>query len=170
MHPRLTTRLGLLAAMALFGFVLAAAITFLRGWPAIPVVHDESSFVLAGDTFAHGRLTNPPPPFPEHFATFHALVRPSYASKYPPAQGLMLALGQVLTGHPIVGVWLSAGILSATLTWMLLAWFAPGRALWGSLLVMLMLAGGTGETYWLSSFWGGTVAATGGALVYGALG
>jgi hypothetical protein len=162
------SRVAPLVGTALFAFLCAAALTLSRGWPALPAVHDESSFLLAADTFAHGRLTNPSPPLAEHFETFHVLVRPSYASKYPPAQGLVLALGQVLTGHAIVGVWISAGLMAAALTWMLRAWFRTSWAVWGSVLITLMLASGMADGYWLASFWGGTVAATGAALVYGA--
>ena len=164
----LVSRVAPLVCTGLFAFLCAAALTLSRGWPALPEIHDESSFLLAADTFARGRLTNPTPPLAEHFETFHVLVRPSYASKYPPAQGLMLALGQVLTGSPIVGVWISAGLMAAALTWMLRAWFRTSWALFGSVLVTLMLAGGIRDGYWFSTFWGGTVAATGAALVYGA--
>ncbi|MGQ0641182.1 MAG: hypothetical protein ACT4P6_10500 [Gemmatimonadaceae bacterium] len=166
----LTSRMGLLGTMAVLGFAVAAAVTWSRGWPALPVVHDEASFVLAGDTFAKGRLTNPTPPFPEHFDTFHVLLHPSYASKYPPAQGVMLAVGQVLTGQPIVGVWLSTAIFCAALAWMLLGWFPARWAVWGTVLTIAMLVGGGSQHgYWMSTYWGGMVAATGAALVYGAI-
>jgi hypothetical protein len=98
------------------------------------------------------------------------LVQPSYASKYPPAQGIMLAIGQLLTGRPIVGVWISTALFCAALTWMLLAWFPRRWALWGAALVILLLiGGGSQDGYWLSTYWGGMVAATGAALVYGAV-
>src|SRR6478672_2180337 len=84
-----------------------------------PIVHDEFGYLLAADTFAHGRITNPTPPMWQHFETFSILMRPTYQCFAQPAQGMMLAVGKVLFGHPFWGVWLSCGLMCAGITWML---------------------------------------------------
>lgn len=150
-----------IAVATVCGMALGDAI---QGFP-VARVSDEQSYLLAADTFARGRLANPTPELWPHFQAMHVLMRPTYGSKFPPLQGAVLAVGQRL-GHPGIGLWLSAGLLVAAVGWMLLAWHPQGWALLGAGMVALRLGVGS---YWNESYWGGSVAAVGGALVWGAL-
>ena len=162
---------AILTAAAL---TLASCVVINWVSPYEPLVPDEFSYLLASDTFAHGRLTNPAHPLWEHFEAFHVNPLPTYQSKYPPGQGLFMAAGQVLTGFPIAGVCLSMAAAAAALCWMLLAWVPPRWALFGALLPALRF-GSLPQwdeywfSYWSRTFWGGAVAAMGAALVFGAL-
>jgi hypothetical protein len=156
-----TLVVAVIASVVFLGCVSVAA--FLH--EPVPRIHDEFSYLLMGDTFASGRVANPALPLPEFFETFHVLVRPVYVSKYFPAQGLFLGLAQKLTGHPVVGVWLSSALACAATCWMLQAWAGPAWALLGGFLMAVQIGI---YSYWSQTYWGGMVAALGGALVFGA--
>ncbi len=155
-------------AIVLVGlFSLASRALLLPALPAPkPAIQDEFSYLLAADTFAHGRLANPTPAFAAHFETLQELIHPTYASKYPPFSGLMMALGQRLTGNPWAGVWLADGVLCAAICWALQGWLPPVWALTGALIALVKIGI---VSYWSESYWGGTCTAIGGALVVGAL-
>jgi len=150
-------------AVGLVSFLFSAALGISIGINP-PQTHDEFGYLLIADTLAHGRLTNPPHSFWEHFESIYVLLQPTYTSKYPPAQGLALAIGEITTGLPIVGIWFTTALASATVCWMLLAWMRPRWALVGGLLTAFHPQ----MIVWSQNYWGGAVAMAGGAIVLGA--
>jgi hypothetical protein len=111
-------------------------------------------------------LANPPHPLHQFFETYFVLQEPSYSSIFPIGQGLVLALGWTIFGHPWAGVALSIGALCALVYWMLRAWTTPGWALIGGLLAVIEFGP---LNQWMNSYWGGAVSACAGCLVFGAL-
>jgi hypothetical protein len=127
---------------------------------------DDASFLLLADTLSHFRLANPVHPFHRFFETTFALQEPTYSSIFPMGQGIVLALGQMLTGHPWAGVLLSEAVFCALCYWMLRAWVPPVWALAGGLIAVLEFGP---LSYWMNSYWGGAVSGIAGCLVFGAL-
>lgn len=153
-----------LAVVAVGGVLLRVALLPLLPVP-LPTAHDEYGYLLQAKTFASGRMSNPAHPLWTFFEAPHLIQQPSYTAKYPPGQGFFLFLGQ-WAGHPWLGVLLGLMLMYASLNWMLRGWLPPGWALLGT--VCLVARVGL-FSYWSNSYWGGALAAAGGALVTGAL-
>jgi hypothetical protein len=159
------------AALLLGAFAVGSCAAFCLVRPPVPRVHDEFSYLLAADTFASGRVTNPTHPMWTHLETIHVLQQPTYMSKYPPAQGLALALGQRL-GGAIAGAWLAVGASIIAIYWMLLGWqprrwALAGAAVMGTCIIIGRPEFGVDYAYWGRTYWGGAVAAAAGALLLG---
>ena len=152
----------LVIAVALVGRAL------LQPWLGVPAprIDDEYSYLLMGDTFAHFRLSNPTPAAWQHFETFHVNMLPTYHSKYAVSQGIALGFGEIVFRQPWMGVYLSTALLCGAICWALQAFVPAGWALLGALLATVRIAF---LSYWMNSYWGGSMAALGGALALGSL-
>lgn len=170
----LASRFDRFAARRALLFVVAAALLPLvlrlavLPWapPRIPRIHDDFGHLLVADTLAHGRLANPPHPLAPHLETIYVLQHPAYVSIYPLGQGLILAVGTLITGMPWTGVLLGVALMGGAIAWMLFGVVPAGWAAIGGVLASVTLGVPHG---WIDMFYGGALCAFGGALLFGAL-
>ena len=154
-----------MAGLAVLPVVLRLALLGHHPVPA-PNIYDEFGHLFVADTLSHLRLANPMHPMHRFFETFFILQQPTYSSIYPLGQGLMLAIGSAIFRLPWAGVLLSTALLCALTYWMLRAWMTPEWALVGGLVAVMEFGPLSG---WTNSYWGGSLAACAGCLVFGAL-
>lgn len=153
--------------LTLFLLPIVLRLALLPNYPLpSPGVSDDFSYLLAADTLRHFRLANPMHPMHQFFETFFVLQEPTYSSIFPLGQGLILALGWTLFGHPWAGVAISIGAFCALCYWMLRAWTTAEWALTGGMLAAIEFGP---LSQWMNSYWGGAVSATAGCLVVGAM-
>lgn len=148
--------------------VLVVRLAILPLFPVpLPFGSDDFSFLLAGDTFAHGRLTNPTPAMWTHFETIHITMKPTYQSMYFPGQGLLLAASKVFFGNFWIGLLIVSALMCAALCWMLQAWLPADWALLGGMIAVVRLGV---FSYWINTYHAAaSLAALGGALILGSL-
>ena len=158
-------RIPAMLFVGLLPLVLRIALLPFIGIPQ-PLVADEFGYLLLADTLASGRLANPTHPFWKSLETVYVFHQPTYASIYPVAPAIPIAIAIMLRMHPWVGVWAAAGVMCALICWMLQGWLPPKWAFLGGLLAVGRF---TIVSPWMNTYWGGAVAAAGGALVLGAL-
>lgn len=154
-------RAALVVTAVSFGLCVLMAVLHQQA----PRFHDEFSYLLAADTFASGHLSNPPHALWKFFDTFHVLQQPTYMSKYPPGEGLVLAAGEAL-GSVNAATWVLMAASVAAVFYALCGMLPTVWALAGALAFALhgrmLLAWGLG-------YWGGALPMLGGALLYGGL-
>ena len=133
-------RKKMLSALSVGLSVVVLRLAFLPIYSIpLPFVPDDFSFLLAADTFLHGRLANPTPAMWVHFESIHITMQPTYQSMYFPGEGLLLAAGKMIFGHPWFGLLVMAGLMCAALCWMLQAWLPANWALLGGCIAVIRL-------------------------------
>lgn len=158
----LLTGRGAYLVVLIIALGVSLTAVYVHGAP-VPHIHDEFTYLFAGETYANFRLSNPSPPSPASFWSPHLLVEPSFASKYPPAQGLVLAIGEWF-GNPLIGLLLSGVLAAIALLWALRAFVGPLPAL----VATIAFAGSALYLgVWIRTYMGGFVAFACASLVLG---
>ena len=172
-HPAVEPYLRRLAShtgwsmLVLATLPIALRLALLPHFPIpTPAGSDDFSHLLVAGTLTHFRLANPTHPFHQFFEAIYVMQEPGYSSMYPPGQGMILALGQLLFGIPWAGVLLCGGAFCALCYWMLRAWMLPLWAFAGGLLAVFQFGP---LNQWMNTYWTSAIPAVAGCLVFGAL-
>jgi len=157
--------------LATFSIFLISIVARLLLLPILPIPQpfspDGFCYILGADTFLHGRLANPSHPLHRFFEVIFVLQTPTYMPKFFPGQYIVLAFGKFFFGHYWYGVLLSTALMCALTCWMLQGWLPATWAFLGGILSLMNVGL---FTYWCETYFGGSMVAAGGALVFGALG
>ncbi len=161
-----------LSEPALFIFIALLAVCLrlaaLSYYPIpVPMIHDEFATILGAETFAMGRLTNPPPPFADAFLEFHTLSEPTRMMKYQPAMALFMAGGITLLGDAYWGVVACMALALATGYWALRGWLGQRAAFAAAIALVLLFRT---PHYWMQSYWGGAPILLASFMMLGAYG
>src|SRR5262249_10863823 len=166
--PRFAPPPARFAYPMVFALVLAnCALTLaFRGDPMFPEYGDDVGYMLAADTFAHGRLANPPHALPRHFESLYTLQQPAYSAIYFPGNGLALAFGRLIAGRAVIGMQIATLLAVLAIFWALRGWISEGWAFALGCLVAVHPA----MSAWSDSYYSGALPALGGAMIAGAAG
>ncbi len=164
-----SSRLASKARACFFGLALLSVGVRLATLPLKPVpqplFHDEFSYMLGADTFAHGRLTNPAPTIPIAFESIHLNVTPTYQSMYLPGTALVLSVGSLL-GSSWIAVLLLTALLPATIYWMAAGWLPRGYALLAGVVTIVITSN---LNWWFDNYFCIALTSLGTSLVLGSI-
>jgi hypothetical protein len=121
---------------------------------------DCTSNLFGANTFAQGRLSNPP----GHWG-WYLLDKPHRMMKYQPGMALFMAAGIKFFGHAAWGVVLCMSLAIGASYWALRGWVKRFYALAGALLLLVIFRA---PHYWMYSYSGGGGILLGSMLMIGA--
>ncbi len=150
----------------LFIITIALDILVLFLYQPFPIIFDEFAYLFMAETFASGRVCNPPYPNSIFFETFQLIQEPCLIGKFLPLNGLVLSLGLIFNLNPLTGMILVHALACVALHWMVERWFDLKIANWVSILFVLHP---NIRMEWVLSYWGGLVPMLGSFLVFGSI-
>ena len=105
---------GSIAILALVVVIIRSTVV---GDPHPPWYTDDFGYALTADTFAHGRLTNPPHPMRAFFSSLYVLQTPTYNSMYQSGPAALAAAGQVLLHRRAAALWIACAAAACAVCW-----------------------------------------------------